>query len=369
MNKTERQFFALLRSGLWGSWLDTALFANGADWEAILKIAQMQTVMGLVFDGISSLPATLQPPATIMRKLYQTIIRIEQSHELLNKQIAEIVPRFEAEGICPVLLKGQGVAQSYPNPVRRQCGDIDLYVGGACYKKACELAREMGETEAAIESVKHYHFHIGDVAVELHRIADKLYNPLQNPGFQRWTKWHLTGNNLRKWEVNGTEVALPAIHFDAVFIFGHLYRHFINGGVGLRQLCDWVLCLNKFHNTINKPELYKDLKSFGLLRAWKIFGCIAVNCLELDEDRFPFYSTKYRKLEQRVLKSILQTGNFGKYNPERKKRPKGYFAGKWHSFRLRNQRVAQLFSIAPLSITVFYISAFITSIIAIIKGK
>jgi hypothetical protein len=137
MSRTEQQFFALLRSGLWESPVERSLFSGDTDWGAIMKIAAMQTVSGIIFDGISNLPEDMQPPAATMRQLYQTVIRIEQSHELLNDRLIRIIALLQAEGIHPILLKGQGVAQNYPNPARRQCGDIDLYIGKKDYKKAC----------------------------------------------------------------------------------------------------------------------------------------------------------------------------------------------------------------------------------------
>src|SRR5690554_5075943 len=137
MNRTEQQFFALLRSGLWNTPVDASLFSSDTEWPKILKMATMQTVNGTIFDGISNLPADAQPPVEVMRRLYQTVVRIEQSHAVLNDRLTRLVSMFQAEGINAILLKGQGMARYYPNPLRRQCGDIDLYIGMEDYDKAC----------------------------------------------------------------------------------------------------------------------------------------------------------------------------------------------------------------------------------------
>ena len=94
-----------------------------------------------------------------MRRLYQTVVRIEQSHAVLNDRLTRLVPMFQAEGINAILLKGQGMARYYPNPLRRQCGDIDLYIGMEDYDKACELVETWGIVSGnRIVSYKHFHF-------------------------------------------------------------------------------------------------------------------------------------------------------------------------------------------------------------------
>ncbi len=371
MSRTEEQFFTLLQSGLWGSPVDISLFSDDTDWPAILKIAVMQTVSGIVFDGISRLSSELQPPTTIMRQLYQTVIRIEQSHELLNERLTRIIPLLQSEDIYPILLKGQGVAQNYPNPVRRQCGDIDLYIGKKDYKRACELAVGRGiVSNDILESHKHFHFDWDGVEIEFHHIVEKLPDPFKNKRFQYWTQYHLQKNKLNVWNLNNTEVLLPSANFDALYIFNHAFHHFISDGIGCRQLCDWVMYLHRFHAQIDRQELMKDLKAFGLLRAWQIFGCIAVHQLGLTKEEFPFYTDKIREVSQKIiLKDILLLGNFGRYDPKWKTRPPGYLSGKLHNFRMKNRRALKLFSIIGENVSLYYIYYLVIGIQQIVNDK
>ena len=355
MSATNSQFIALLRSGLWGTPLEPSLFSGSTDWEAILSLAGRQTVTGVISDAIATLPAELHPPATLKRKLLFTVVRIEQSHELLNQQLAKVVPLLQAEGVNPILLKGQGVAQNYPNPLHRQCGDIDLYVGKSAYDKACKAMQDQDIiVDESSDSLRHFHFSWSGVDIELHRIAEILYNPIQSRRFQRWTKQQLFDSKLRSWNINGAAVQLPPPNFDALYIFCHAYRHFIEEGIGFRQLCDWTLYLHTFCSEIDRAALKKALKSFGLLRAWKIFGCIAVDVLGLDKNEFPFYSEKHSKLAEKALKEVLQMGNFGRYNPKRQNRPDSYYSGKLYKFAYNQQRIWRLFPLSPANISTYY---------------
>lgn len=349
MNSEQQQLLALLRAGLWNTPIDVWLFPHYTDWEAISAHAARQTVSGLVAVGAGMLPAAVQPPPSIMKRLRDVSTVTIRSHALLNRALVEVVEIFKQNNIHPVLLKGQGVAANYREPYLRMCGDIDLYIGQRDYNIACELARQWAEIkEKGTESEKHYHFKYGEVTVELHRIAERLSLSWHDIRFQHWTQKHLHGGHLRSVEIEGVAISLPPVNFDVLYIFNHAWHHFLRGGgVGLRQLCDWVRYLHVFSGEINWPELEKDLKSFGLWRSWQVFAPIAVGMLGLPLQEYPFYTNRYIEQAVRISRMIAVEGNFGFFDPLPTKRPEGYVAGKIHSFRRANRRFCKLVFISP----------------------
>lgn len=371
MSATEQQFFALLRSGLWGKPVDSSLFEGEVDWPKILKLASMQTVSGVVFDGVSNLSSDLQPPVETMRRLYQMVVRIEQSHVLLNDRLTRLVSLLQGEGIDPILLKGQGVARNYPNPFRRQCGDIDLYIGKEEYNRACELVERWGIVSGdRIKSYKHFHFDWDGVGIELHRLAEELPDPIRNKRFQDWSYLYLQTMRSEKWILDDTGITLPPVQFNALYIFNHAFLHFISDGIGFRQLSDWVLHLHRYHDTINIKELKSDLISFGLLRPWQIFGCIAVHELGLEKEKFPFYNEQYRDIAKKhILNDILLLGNFGQFDPKWQTRPKNYLAGKLHNFKMKSRRILQLYPIVRGYIGFYYFYFFFIGVRQIVDDR
>ena len=353
-----QQFLALLRSGLWNAPADVTLFCGITDWEAVLGHAKRQTVLGVVAEGINTLPENLQPSKQIMNKVREKLFSVVQMHTLLNRALEEIVATLQEQGFSPVLLKGQGVAMNYLDPTLRQCGDIDLYIGTEDYERARTfVCQHYGNDEQGSESHKHYHFNHGWVVIELHRIAERLPMPWQNSRFQKWTERHLHGTDLRNVRFGDTEVKLPPVDFDVIYIFNHAWHHFsAGGGIGLRQLCDWVRYLHTYHHAINLVELERNLKAFGLWHAWSIFGCVAVDILGLPSEEFPFYRPQYFFDACQILDMISQEGNFGVYNSDRGNRPKRYFAGKLHSFLWMNRRFIRLFPMDPLQMSAVWMN-------------
>ena len=349
MKKEWQPFGELLRAALWNRQADASLFSSHTDWEAILLLARQQTVTGLVGEATMKLPADLQPPTAICTKMRSVVTTNIRMHSLLNRTLAESVRLFTANNIPTVLFKGQGVALNYPEPTLRMCGDIDLYVGAALYDKARAIADTWGEKdEQGMESEKHFHFKHGHVTVELHRIAETLPSPWRNARFRKWTHKHLHDGALRRVMIGGTEVSLPPVQFDVLYIFNHLWHHFSEGGgIGLRQLCDWARYLHTFHKEIDRAALKRDLQAFGLWKVWQTVGYITVHTLGLPMEEFPFYTSRYARQAEKVLAMIQSEGNFGFHDASRTERPAGYMAGKMHTFRRMHIRFGRLMFISP----------------------
>lgn len=267
MSNCEILFFELLRTGLWGKKADSSMFEEEVCWKDILKLAEKQTVVGLLADGIYSLPEEKRPPKEIQYKLHLYLVRLQQAHQLLNQVLKELVSLFHAHQIPHILLKGQGLAQIYVHPERRGCGDIDLYVGQEHYEKACHLVKSFGEAsgEDETESVKHFHCHRKGVSIEIHRLAEDQFNPILDTRFQKWTKKYLdTNEEGETWSLDGTLVNLPPIQFNVLYILNHLTHHLVTEGIGLRQVCDWARYVYVYRMSVDREVLQQDLRMLGM---------------------------------------------------------------------------------------------------------
>lgn len=340
MDRTKKQLFSLLNTALWNKETDYTLFEGKTDWKALFSLAQCQTVLGCVLDAITTLPAHLLPPKEILLKGHLLQSKTEQYNRLLNDVTGDLCGKLENAGIRSVLLKGQGLAQNYPNPLRRSCGDIDLYVGSENYELAFRKLKDYGIVTTKTENnILHFQFEYRGVPVEIHKITGFIYRPV---GFIRFIKWSnslLDGKNSKRFPCretvfNGQRVLLPPVQFDSLFIFSHLYGHLVSGGIGLRQLVDFTMFLHRFKNETDLDVLHKDLKRMGLIKPWKIFGHIVTGYLGLPAEEYPFYDSKYSETADFILNClILKHGNFGYYGKEIKPKPKGYFSGKLFSLK------------------------------------
>lgn len=350
------QLMSLVRQSLWSIPVERNLYIDfPVGWDAIGRMAMEQTVGILVFEAALSLPEDLLPPKEWIRKAYAIIERNRRTHSLLDQCVVEVVSKLKGVGIEPLLLKGQAYARAYPSPTFRQCGDIDIYVGNENYYTAYQAVNRFGwECEKKfIDEAKHYGCKLNGVRIELHRLAGILPTYDANRKFQDWSRKQLSLNQT-VIEIGGKMISVPSPIFTVIFVFMHMYLHFLNGGIGLRHVCDWIMLLHAFHKEIDLNELKKLLKEFRLLRGWCLFTPIAVDYLGLPKSECPFYTDQYSKQSHLILSSILKEGNFGRASRDKSKRPEGYLAGKIHSFRMNSIRLKSKVKIDPHIILLSY---------------
>lgn len=344
----KQAFLALVRAGLWNTPAPSALFSgiSATEWDEIYHFARTQTLLAIAFDGLLCLPGELRPPRPLYLKWAAKVAQIEEGNTRLNAALPEIFDTYREAGLHPVLLKGQGLAALYANPLHRQCGDIDIYLGKDGQPMANTLLLRLGaEVEGEISN-KHAGYSLHGIHIENHRCILTMNNPAKSRYFRRLVaEWYPHRAETR--EINDYPVRLPPATFNALYVFMHAFGHFLERGIGLRQVCDWARLLSMRCQDINRPTLQLHLRKLGLLPAAKAFGYIAVKHLGLAEEHLPFSIKGIEPAAEMLLDDIFAAGNFGQHDERISPRPPGYWAGKWHSFCRGVNRCMKLRQFAP----------------------
>lgn len=313
----------------------------------IYQLAQRQAVLGVVFDGIETLPSELRPPRALYMQWCARVAQIETANEHLNRAAGELFAEYTKAGLHLILLKGQGIATCYPNPKHRQCGDIDVYIGIDAYERGKQLMETMGGKPGEEESIKHLDFEYQNAQIEIHRIASTLFHPSANRKLNIFNGKWLSEALCSHVKIEGSSIPVPAPTFNAVYLFIHAFNHFLSSGIGLRQLCDWALLIKKAGNDIDRAEVAAQLYATKLLKAAGDFAYIATTYLGLPPDYVPFPVKNKEEDGEKLLADILMAGNFGQHDLRVKPRPKGYWTGKWHTFTRAVRRCNELRLYAP----------------------
>ncbi len=354
-------FFSLLRSGMYGVPVPEAELPVRIDWKAVIALARQHAVLGLIIEAVQFLPARLRPDAPTLARMQKFALGLIQTNMVLDRTVGRLVEFLGANGISGVLLKGQGVARYYPSPQARQTGDVDFYVGPAHYHRAVELCRSrLADLQADPEEVDiHFSFEMDGVEVELHRLATRMFTPWRRRRFQRWIEQELEQSPARRpLLLGGTEVMLPSCDFDAIFIFYHAWLHYVTGGIGLRQLCDWAVIFHSHAAEIDRPRLEANLRRFGLVGSWRLFACIAVEQLGVAADRMPLYDPACSRRAEKVLAEIVAGGNFGTHSRAYARMHSHPYGLTYGLAKLRNLTGSffSLLPIAPAEATFLYFS-------------
>lgn len=310
MSNEDKVFIAVMRLGLWGECMlqDAVSLINHqtVDWEQVLEMSVQQSSHGVLFDGVQLLPEQLRPERSVYMNMLALVMRMEEENKRMNTIATQLISGLHDRGVDCLLLKGQGVARNYRNPMHRQSGDIDLLVeGDEQYAKARSIMQRWPETEWVPQKM-HAAYSVGGTTVELH-------------GKYWLTICRSTTRNLRRWDNRRIKdnprredgLVMPSLQYDAVFVFAHMLGHFMTGGIGFRQVVDWMLLVSSHFEEIKLNELSSDLNELGLMHFWQVFASMAVKYLGCPSERMPFYNARYDKKAPLVLNAILKTGNFG----------------------------------------------------------
>ncbi len=371
MERSRKQLLELTRCGLWDDKPNIAIFDEGVDWAKVLQLSKEQTLSGLVSVAIEKLPSTLRPKRTETLRLHQIVSlnRQYRTHQVeVLGRLLEMVKRAGVER--PVLLKGLGVGLNYPDPSLRLCGDIDLYVGEENYHKVWDfVCAELNIEKEESHSEHHFDFDFMETNIEIHQFATAPKSVVfQGREFVAWAKEQLEGDKVREVSIDGVLVYLPSYNFDFIFIFYHMWRHFLMGGVGLRQLCDWGCYVNAFSHRLDRAEIERLVALFRLQKSISIFATIAVKGLGVPAEKFFGFASADESSYKSVLDRIWSRGNFGSYNVDLQRRTKGFVARKFLGSIAMCRDMGYLMSLDWQYAIKFYRMSFVRSVKMAIKG-
>lgn len=370
LNNNQQAFFELVRSGLWEK--DACLLRYGdIDFQEVYRLAQEQAVVGLVASGLEHVH-DVKVPKEVALTFAGEALQLEQRNTAMNAFIEDLLDRLRTVGVCSLLVKGQGVAQCYERPLWRACGDVDLLLSELNYKKAkaflLPLASSM-EPEGLYK--KHLEMVIDSWVVELHgsmrtgmssrvdRVIDKVQREVFN------------GVDMRSWMNGMTQVFLPGLNSDVIFVFTHFIKHFFCEGLGLRQICDWCRLLWTYKAIINKSLLETRLRRMGLMSEWKAFGSFAVIYLGMPTDAMPFYSSsnQWKRKASRICSFILEVGNMGHNRDRRYFSNQPYLVRKVYSLGRRIGDLLRHSRIFPLDSLRFFPNILFNGLRSALRGE
>ena len=317
-------FFAFLRYCLGGK-RDMSRVIAGMDWQKLYSFASKQAILGLCFDGIERLgkeyPEELKLDPIGRELLMAWMGKAQQicrQNMKVNVVASKLFSMLREDGLRCCILKGQGNALMYPNPHSRTPGDIDVWVN-ASREEITEYAKK--------------HFEIGDdirfhlletsldgVPVELHFFPGIMNNPIYHARLQKWFRRNadLQCSHIVGLPDGVGEIAVPTLAFNLIYQLSHLYHHFFDEGIGMRQIIDYYyVVISDYLLVINdeslgiRDTLQKELKHLGL---WKFAGAVMYvlhEALGLPEEKM--IAPLDEKRGKLLLAEILNGGNFGQH--------------------------------------------------------
>ena len=310
--------FAFLQYSLGGK-VDMNNVVVDMNWQQLYSFASKQSLLGFCFYGIERLgkeyPEELKRNP-IERELLMTWMGVSQQirrqNMKVNAAVCKLFSMLREDGFRCCILKGQGNALMYPNVYSRNPGDIDVWID-ASRERIMEYAQKKFELGDNIR-LQHLETSLDGVPVELHFFPCSMNNPIYHARLQKWFRRNadLQCSNVVSLPDGAGDIAIPTTAFNVVYQLTHLYHHFFDEGIGMRQIIDYYFVASMLNvNCEMLTWLQKDLKHLGL---WKFAGAVMYvlhEALGLSEEKM--IAPMDEKRGRLLLAEILDGGNFGRH--------------------------------------------------------
>ena len=236
---------------------DMSRVIAGMDWQMLYSFASKQALLGLCFDGIERLgeeyPEDLKRNP-IGRELLMNWMgkaqQIRRQNIKVNAVAGKLFSMLREDGLRCCVLKGQGNALMYPNPYSRTPGDIDVWID-ASRERIMEYASKKFELGDDIR-LQHLETSLDGVPVELHFFPCSMNNPIYHARLQKWFRRNadLQCSHIVGLPDEAGDIAIPTTAFNVIYQLTHLYHHFFDEGIGMRQIIDYFLVVNDFSKNV-----------------------------------------------------------------------------------------------------------------------
>lgn len=330
----KKQLFSLLCNAI-GTEHFSEHSLNSDEWREVFKMSCVHGVTAVVFDFVKTLPKSEAPELALLMEWLSAATAVEQTMRRMQITAEEFAEEMEKREIPVVVLKGIAFAQYYPNPLFRECGDLDCYMMGK-KEKGDLAALELGGTMEEA-GYKHSHLIYKGLTIENHR----FFTDFDNTPTGGLTE-QVLGELIQEKQIylGDSKLSCPSANFNALFLLKHAQGHFIDEGIRMRHVLDWALFLREKQEEVDWSKVLPMLEVTHTAQFAGVMTAIAVRYLRievLNKDLLTLASNAKQKMVDAVLADIMGD------------QPAIYVDGLWHKTKRILRRFRRMWKFRSLA--------------------
>lgn len=289
----------------------------------LYQMAAIHKVTAAVFEQIRQSPIFTQEEYRGMAMMYKSnTIREVMLQTQREAGFVHIYRRICEAGIRPLVVKGVICRNLYAKPDYRVSGDEDMLLRREEFELCDKILLEEGMQREELDmdnlpyEIPYVNPHNG-VYIELHFMLfpeeSGAYGHL-NREFSKAFDTCISEKiqNVDVWTLE------PTLHL--FYLICHAFKHFLHGGVGIRQVCDMVMMAEHYKEKIDWKSIEGRLKALRMDTFWKGLVEIGRNHLGFVPENigYPEEMLITKPDCSNLLQDFLDSGVFGDSTMERK---------------------------------------------------
>lgn len=274
MRKTDKILFKIFRISLNKDCTIDDVVLKYAYWNEVINIASVHGLSAIAYDGIEKAlnchpehRNEIQKP--LLLQLYGQSVHQTALFKKNWRAARSLSSLWGEHGIEAVVLKGRSIAQYYPIPEHRYSCDLDMFVAGDDWVRACELLEAKG-IRLEREVYKEVEFTFEGMNVELHRYITPVRGNKTLLRFERYLRNVLKESPKTYFE--GTKLVCPPLMFTVMLYIEHALGDILHGKLTLKHVVDWVVLRKQ---EIDRTEIEARCKNFGFYRFLMLMDALA----------------------------------------------------------------------------------------------
>ncbi len=285
---------------------------EGVDWNRVYTYAVKNDVLSLLLPAFRADGGVRAENVAVVEKR----AAIDAYRETKKSVCAtKLLKALQEKGVTAVVLKGLSYKVLYPYPDLRKMSDLDLLVIEGNVDDVYSVACSVGNVECTGEKD---HFII-DATLNV-EVATKLYPEKENSLFDE----HLLNDEINFESVckfafyNDEFITLSPTH-NVLYCAYHMFKHFVFGGIGARQMCDFALLVSKFSRDVDWEYVYEKSRNAHMQKF--LYSLVRISDLLFGADVAGAYEFLCEKADDETVADVwtdmIDGGVFGVSTAER----------------------------------------------------
>lgn len=308
MTLQEQNFIALLGYGIGAV---ESFHIEDPSYPEILTLAELHGVTGFLYPPLKKVLPFGDP---VLSDLKKQSFSSATRDSLRERELTQIYSACTREQIPVLPLKGSVIKALYPHPELRHMSDADLLIREEDGDKMRTLMESLGHTFHKVDAGD------TDVFVSPVGLNYEIHRGLAGEGFSAESRGFASGLlEYSRPKAEGSYLMELPWEEHYIYILCHFIKHFIYGGVGVRQLCDLYICYTKWDMAPARVDVLLDelgLKDFhAILKAlWEHWFRGGDGSALLEElGTYILHSGVFGNEEQRATDRLLAEGSDRSY--------------------------------------------------------
>ena len=237
---------------------------NEEEWKTILHLAQAHHVLPIIAEALWN--TDMLPNIYSIERLKKLAINRTAAQARRTAEFLSVYEALSGIGLKPAVMKGLIVRSLYPFPEQRESVDEDLLISPAEWKSYHQALLDLGFTVNDSENFEKaaeitYFSKERSLCIELH----KYPFPPESPAYGECNRCFKTALQ-RSVEVNCNNLSIRTLHptDHILYMICHAYKHFLHGGVGIRQVCDIGMFGRKYNDEIDWNYVFASCRGLRI---------------------------------------------------------------------------------------------------------